>query len=45
MVCHDLMQKTMNSNDVAIVSVKGSDYRIHRLTFIGSTFFVIYKNG
>ena len=23
------MQKTMNFNDVAIVSVKGSDYRIH----------------
>ena len=33
-VCHDLMQKAMNFNDVivaidAIVSVKGSDYRIH----------------
>ena len=27
--CHDLMQKTMNFNDVAIVSIKGSDYRIH----------------
>ena len=28
--CHDLMQKSMNFNDVdAIVSVKGSDYRIH----------------
>ena len=26
--CHDLMQKTMNFN-VAIVSVKGSDYGIH----------------
>ena len=23
------MQKAMNFNDVAIVSVKGSDYRIH----------------
>ena len=23
------MQKTMNFNDVAIVSVKGNDYRIH----------------
>ena len=23
------MQKAMNLNDVAIVSVKGSDYRIH----------------
>ena len=27
--CHDLMQKTMNFNDVAIVSIKGSDYKIH----------------
>ena len=27
--CHDLMQKAMNFNDVAIVSVKGRDYRIH----------------
>ena len=26
--CHDLMQKAMNFNDVAIVSIKGSDYRI-----------------
>ena len=27
--CHNLMQKAVNSNDVAIVSVKGIDYRIH----------------
>ena len=27
--CHDAMQKTMSFNDVAIVSIKGSDYRIH----------------
>ena len=27
--CHNLVQKAMNINDVAIVSVKGSDYRIH----------------
>ena len=27
--CHDLMQKAINFNDVAIVSVKGSNYRIH----------------
>ena len=27
--CHDLMQKAMNCNDVAIVSIKGNDYRIH----------------
>ena len=27
--CHDLMQKAMNFNDVAIVSIKGNHYRIH----------------
>ena len=27
--CHDLMQKAMNFNDVTIVCVKGSAYRIH----------------
>ena len=27
--CHDLMEKAINFNDVAIVSVKGSYYRIH----------------
>ena len=27
--CHDLMQKTMNLNDAAIASIKGSHYRIH----------------
>ena len=27
--CHDLMQKAMNFNDLAIVSIKGNDYRIH----------------
>ena len=27
--CHDLMQKAIKFNDVAIVSVKGSDYKIH----------------
>ena len=27
--CHDLMQIAMNFNDVAIVSIKGNDYRIH----------------
>ena len=27
--CHDLMQKAMNFNCVAIVSIKGNDYRIH----------------
>ena len=27
--CHDLMQKAINFNDFAIVSIKGSDYRTH----------------
>ena len=27
--CHDLMQKATNFNDVAIISIKGNDYRIH----------------
>ena len=27
--CHDLMQKAMNFNDIAIISIKGNDYRIH----------------
>ena len=26
--CHDLIQKAMNFNDVAILSIKESDYRI-----------------
>ena len=26
--CHDLMEKAMNFKNVAIVSIKGSDYRI-----------------
>ena len=27
--CHDLVQKAMNSIDVAVVSIKGNGYRIH----------------
>ena len=27
--CHDLMQMSMNFNDVAIVFIKGNSYRIH----------------
>ena len=27
--CHGLMQKAMSFNDVAIISIKESDYRIH----------------
>ena len=26
--CHDLMEKAMNFNDIAIVSIKGNDYGI-----------------
>ena len=27
--CHGLMQKAINFNDVAIVSITGNDYKIH----------------
>ena len=27
--CHDLMQKAMSFKNVAIVSIKGNDYKIH----------------
>ena len=27
--CHDLMQKAESFNNVAVVSIKGNDYRIH----------------
>ena len=27
--CHDLIQKAMSFNDVAIVSIEGNAYRIH----------------
>ena len=27
--CHDLMQKAVSFNNVAVDSIKGSDYRIH----------------
>ena len=29
--CHDLMEKATNFDDVAIVSIKGNDSRIHFL--------------
>ena len=32
--CHDLMQKAMSFKNVAIVSVKGNDYRIHFIILI-----------
>ena len=35
--CRDLMQKAMSFKNVAIVSIKGNDYRIH--------FWYISKNG
>ena len=31
--CHDLMQKAMNFNDVAIVYIKENDYRIPFLVY------------
>ena len=34
--CHDLMQKAMSFKNVAIVSIKGNNYRIH--------FYYISKN-
>ena len=43
--CHDLMQKTMNFNDVAIVSVKGSDYRIYFLYMSKDDAINIMKNS
>ena len=27
--CHDLMEKVMSFNSVAVVSIKGNDYRSH----------------
>ena len=43
--CHDMMQKALNFNDVAIVSVKGNDYTIH-FWYINKdesiTFLIIY---
>ena len=35
--CHDLTQEAMTFNDVAIASIKGSDYRTH--------FWYMTKNG
>ena len=34
--CHDLMQKTVSFNSVAVVSAKGSDYRI-RFCFMSNS--------
>ena len=43
--CHDLMQKAMNFNDVAIVSIKGNDYRIHFLYISKDDAINIMKNS
>ena len=43
--CHDLMQKTMNFDDVAIVSVKGSDYRINFWYINKNDAIIIMKNS
>ena len=44
-VCHDLIQKDMNFNDVAIASVKESDYRIHFWYMSKSDAINMMKNG
>ena len=43
--CHCLMQKATNLNDVAIVSVKGSDYGIHFWYMIRDDAINIMKNS
>ena len=43
--CHDLMQKAINVNDVAIVFVKGIDYRIHFWYMSKSDSINIMKNS
>ena len=43
--CHDLMQKVMNFNVVAIVSVKRSDYRILFLYMSKNDAINIMKNS
>ena len=42
---HDSMQKAMNSNDVAIFSIKGSDNRIHFWYMIKNDARNIMKNS
>ena len=44
-LCNDLMQKAMNFNDIAIVSVKGSDCRIHSLYISKDDAINIMKNS
>ena len=43
--CHDLIQKSMSFNDVAIVSIKGNDYRIHFLYMSKNDAIVLMTNS
>ena len=44
--CHDLMEKAMDFNDAAVVSIKGSDYRIHfRYMSKGDAISIMKKSG
>ena len=43
--CHDLMQKAMSFNDVAIVSIKENDYRIHFLYMSKSDAIALMTNS
>ena len=43
--CYDLMQKSMNFNDVSIVSVKRSDYRTHLWYMSKDDIISIIKNS
>ena len=43
--CHDLMQKTVSFNDVTIVYVKGSAYRIHFWSYTKSDAISVMNNS
>ena len=43
--CHNLMQKSMSFNDVGIVYVKGSAYRIHFCSYTKSDAISIMNNS
>ena len=43
--CHDLMQKAMSFNNIAIVYVKGSAYRIHFFFFFSKDDAIIIMAG
>ena len=42
--CHDLMQKTMGFNNIAIVYIKGSAYRIH-FWYVSKDYAINIMNG